>query len=178
MMGAVSNVLALVISIGALATAIITSLRQMRIMQGGNTLPTILEGFERSRSEDFRTARIYIAERLLLENNPEVGVSGLPLPARDYVQLIGGFFDDLGKLVAQGVIDEEVIIGAYAPVIEETWQRISYFAYGSRGACNSDTYVYFENLAALVRKRPPGEVYKKLGLLKESPRWTLPSRPE
>jgi hypothetical protein len=160
---------AFLVSVVAVIIAGASTYRQLKLMQGSNILPIILDGFERARSEDFRSARLFVRDDLLNQYETTLGISKLPADVRQKVQGVAGFFDDLAKMVAHGVVDESLIIGTYGTIIRESWKAVGPYAYSERSIHGSNTFVYFEDLAARTHRRPPPTVYRELGLLSFPP---------
>jgi hypothetical protein len=164
------NVAALAISLIALVVGVLLTVRQIQLARGGNHLPVVLETFKESRSRDWFEAQEYILTKLAQEYPADCGYCGLPAPIRDKVNVIGLFFDDLGKLVAHRVIDERLALGSYGPPIAFMWDALAPYVYEERQAHVPYFWVYFEDLAARMASVNPEVVYAKLGLCRRPPR--------
>jgi hypothetical protein len=151
-------------------TAIGLTLRQIRLARGANHLPVVLDAFLHSRSAAWLEAEDYVLTKLTDEHAADGGCRGLPLPARTHAFTIGLFYDDLGKLVAHGMIDQSLVIGSYGTPIVRLWDALAPYVYGERQTHTQGFWVYFEDLAVRTAETPPSRVYAKLGLRSRPPR--------
>ncbi|HEU5157152.1 MAG TPA: hypothetical protein VFU43_09155 [Streptosporangiaceae bacterium] len=165
-----NNLIALAISLTALVVSVFMTLRQLRLASGGNHLPVVLDAFKESRSPEWFEAHEYILKNLAEEHAPDCGWRGLPASARTQVSAIGLFFDDLGKLVAHGMIDERLVIGSYGTMIVRLWDALAPYVYAERQAYGLHFWIYYEDLAARVAATHPESVYAKLRMRSRPPR--------
>jgi hypothetical protein len=165
------SIAALVISVIALALTI----RQIHVARGANHLPVVLDTFRASRSSQWFEAQEYILNQLPVEHTAECGWRGLPQQVRDKVNTIGLFYDDLGKLVAHGIVGESLVIGSYGEPIVHLWDTLAPYVYKERQSCTPHFWVYFEDLAARTAKTQPKTLYAKLGLRQRRPSHGEPS---
>lgn len=157
------NLALTLISLGA----VLLALRQNRLSNGGNHLPVILEAFKEAHApdSDYLDAEKYILNNLAREHLVDCGITELPRePARRYVLSIGMFFDDLGKVVAHGMIHQDVVVGSFGPGIIPLWRALAPYVYEQRRTGSPNFWIYFEDLAVRATIRPNTDVYKKLGL--------------
>jgi hypothetical protein len=158
------NVAAITISILSLIVSALLALRQTRTAAAGYALPVILEIFDQFRSEEFFEARRYVYHRLNQEFDRPVAYTDLPAEALAKVRAVAGRYDDLGKLVAHGIVDEKLIVGANGTAVRRVWESVAPFVHEERRKHGVATWSYLEDLACRVRERPPREVYRELGL--------------
>lgn len=158
----VFNVATLVVSLVALVVSAIVGVRQIRLSDGGNQLPVVLEAFRESRAPGWLPANEYVLNTLATKCSPEHGHRGLPDEARVHTNAIGLFYDDLGKLVAHGVIDKDLVIGAYGTMIVRLWDALAPFVYTERRLYGLHFWIYFEHLAALTGQTDMDRVYRSL----------------
>jgi hypothetical protein len=163
--GIVESFAALIISIFALYLTI----RQIRLASGANHLPVVLDAFNASRSPQWFEAQEYILNKLPREHAAGCGWRDLPQQARDHVNTIGLFYDDLGKLVAHRMIRQNLVIGSYGEMIVHLWDVLAPYVYQERRAHMPHFWVYFEDLAARTAKTPPQAVYSQLRLHRRPP---------
>ncbi|WP_435863905.1 DUF4760 domain-containing protein [Streptomyces phaeochromogenes] len=163
------NLTSLSISLTALVVSILLTLRQIRLASGGNHLPVVLDAFRESRSVEWLAAEEYILTALTNDHATDCGCRGLPVPARTYADTIGLFYDDLGKLVAHGVIDQNLVIGAYGTNIVRLWDAVAPYVYADRRRHGRRYWSYFEDLAARTATTPPSAVYANLNLRSRPP---------
>ncbi|WP_131803738.1 hypothetical protein [Pseudofrankia sp. BMG5.36] len=163
-MSALLNFAAVVISLAALLASVLTARQQSRFSHGANIIPIIVEAFRETRQPEFTEARLYIYGRLSLEHDPASGILALPPDIVQYIQLVGIFYDDLGKLVAHKIIDGDLVIGSYGTGVTQTWAVLKPYIENERVRCRTNTFVYFEDLAIRISEREPADVYKRLGM--------------
>ncbi|MFE4581046.1 DUF4760 domain-containing protein [Streptomyces chartreusis] len=162
-LSAASTVLALAISVISLATSAVVSARQLRLANNSNVLPVVVELFRETRQPEFSRAIEYISLDLAREHSPDSGYRRLPEEPLRHVRLVSLFYDDVGKLVAHGVVDERLIIGSYGPNIVNMWEVLAPYFYRER-ELTTKAMVYFEDLAHRARVRPQARVHSELGL--------------
>lgn len=158
------DVLAIVISLAALTVSAVLALRQTRTAAAGYALPVVLEVFDQFRTPEFFTARQYVYHSLSKEFDPPVPLPDLPVEPQTTVRMVAGRYDDLGKLVAHGIIDEDLVIGSNGTAIRKVWRAVEPFVLLDRAENDATTWCYLEDLARRVERRPPRTVYEKLQL--------------
>lgn len=159
-----TNLLAIVISVVSLTLSVALAIRQNRTASAGYALPIVLEIFEQFRTPEFFNARQYIYDRLGNDFDPPVAYTDLPEDARAKVRIVAGRYDDLGKLVAHGIVSEELIIGSNGTAIRRVWESVAPFVLAERRKSDALTWRYLEDLAYRAARRPPKLVYAKIGL--------------
>lgn len=164
------NFITLAISVVALTTTMFLTLRQIRLATFANHLPVVLEAFKETRGEAWLDAEDYVLNRLASEHPADGGWHNLPEPARSHVTKIALFYDDLGKVVAHGVINQSLVIGSYGTNIVLLWDALAPYVYSDRHAHGTHSWVYFEDLAVRTASTHPQEVYRSLGLKYRRPR--------
>ncbi|MEV0675296.1 hypothetical protein AB0I60_02105 [Actinosynnema sp. NPDC050436] len=160
----------LTISLTALVVSMRLTVRQLRLTSGGNHRPVVLDAFRETRSPAWFEAQEYVLTELARDHEPSGGHRGLPEPARARASTIGLFLDDLGKLVAHGMVDQDLVIGAYGTNIMRLWDALAPYVYAERAAHGLHFWIYFEDLAARTAATPPEVVYAALRLQSRPPR--------
>ncbi|GAA0262535.1 hypothetical protein GCM10010492_74530 [Saccharothrix mutabilis subsp. mutabilis] len=164
------NLATLALSLTALAISILLTLRQLRLASGKIHLPVVLEAFKETRAAAWFEAQEYVLNELAEGHKPQDGYRGLPEHTRTHMNTIGVFYDDLGKLVAHGMIDQSLIIGAYGTNIVRLWDAVAPFVYAERRQHGLHFWIYFEDLAARTAAMHPEAVYADLRLRSRPPR--------
>jgi hypothetical protein len=100
------NTLAVGTSFIALLASALLAHRQVKVVAHGNAVPVIVELFREVQTSDFLKATKYIRNRLRSEHSIDLGVNALPEEALSCVLRVCGLYEDIGKLVAFGIIDE------------------------------------------------------------------------
>ncbi|ORT58875.1 hypothetical protein BKD26_17050 [Streptomyces sp. CB03238] len=123
----------------------------------------VTQMFKETREPEFSQAIEYISTRLAAEHSPENGYRRLPPEAKGHIRRISLFYDDVGKLVAHGVVEERLIIGSYGLNIVNMWDVLAPYVYRER-MLTTKAMLYFEDLAARAKARPMAEVHAQIGL--------------
>ncbi|MGH1556471.1 DUF4760 domain-containing protein [Streptomyces sp. L7] len=159
------NVAALLVSVGALLVSGAASYRQLRPAAHANTLPVLVELFREHRSDYPAEARWFVHQEL-----PGRDVSEGLHSLRD----LAWFYDNLGALVAHGIVDIDPVSGYLGGSVISTWEsmapliaahRVRRRAAGRDG--DAEWQGYYENLYHLIKKKPPAAVRNRLE------RWSL-----
>jgi len=117
------EVAALVLSLVALVVSGAVSWRQLRLAQHANTLPVLVDLFREHRSVDLARARQFVHEELP-GCDVSAGLGGLPEGSRDLVRELAWFYDNLGALVAHGVIDIAPVFGYLGGSVISVWESL------------------------------------------------------
>ncbi|KOV74985.1 hypothetical protein ADL01_17505 [Streptomyces sp. NRRL WC-3618] len=164
MTSSIFNTLALVFSLIALVISLHSARREAKDARRANLLLFVGEFGRRARSPEFKEAQLYI-DTSMAQHNPALGISRLPDPAREHVQLVGGFYSDLGALVVGGVIDEERAVSMHYTGIKDTWRALEPFVKQERNILRARDaggfWISFEHLAAYTEKVPYSVLAKK-----------------
>ncbi|MCZ2807590.1 hypothetical protein O2W18_20990 [Modestobacter sp. VKM Ac-2983] len=158
----------IVISLIALAVSVLSSRRALRATRASHSLTVVTDVLDRLHEPQYADAVKKVREGGFLEGiDPDGGYDAMPGDKRALALWLTEYFDDLGKLVAYGVIDEDLVLGSYGNSIDRSWTTLRGFIYAQRRFNGTQFNSYFEHLAQLARKRPPAIIHKKLGLLKD-----------
>lgn len=155
------EIAAVVVSVVALGVSGFASVRQLRLTAHANALPVLVDLFREHRSAQLARARQVVFEQSSTWD-PSAGLDGLPESERDLVRELAWFYDNLGSLVAHGVVDIEPVSGYLGGSVISVWERMEPLVQAERvkraGTDLPDPdrwQVYFENLYHLVRDTPP-----------------------
>lgn len=173
----VLNMLALGTSFIALLASALLAHRQVKVATHGNTVPIIVEFFREGREPTFLEASQYILKRLEAEHSTDLGVKSLPEDALLHVLRVGGWYEDVGKLVVFGILDESIAIGSVGIGIERTWEVMRPYIYKERELSKSQFWIFFEDLAYRCSINPPRKVRAALGLRQFSDDASAPDQP-
>ncbi|MFE6398923.1 DUF4760 domain-containing protein [Streptomyces alboflavus] len=154
------EIAALVVSVVALMMSVSVSFRQLRLTQHANTLPVLVDLFREHRSVRLARARQVVHERLPALDL-SAGLDGLPEDERELVRELAWFYDNLGALVAHGVVDVEPVSGYLGGSVISVWEGMRPLVEAERAKRARNTMPdpnrwqeYFENLYLLVRENP------------------------
>lgn len=169
------EIAALVVSVLALGVSGAVSLRQLRLTEHANTLPVVVDLFREHRSVRLARARTFVHEELP-ECDLSLGLAGLPEEGRDLVRELAWYYDNLGALVAHGVVDIEPVSGYLGGSVISVWEHMEPLVAVERARRGQSALPdpnrwqeYFENLYHLVRETPAEQARARTQL------WRLPS---
>lgn len=167
------NIAALLVSVVALLVSGAASYSQLRLAKHANTLPVLVELFREHRSDHLAEARRFVHQELPRRDISE-GLDSLSSEEAKKVRDLAWFYDNLGALVAHGVVDIDPISGYLGGSVISTWESMRPLIVAHRArrmAAGRDDGAqwqgYYENLYQLVRLHPPAAVRNRLD------RWSL-----
>lgn len=128
-----------------------------------HVLPIVIQLFRETREPEFSKAIEYISTRLTAEHPSDQGYRALPSEVKRDIRRVSLFYDDVGKLVAHGVVEESLIIGSYGLNIVNMWDVLAPYIYKER-ILTAKAMLYFEDLAARAKARPMESVHSRLRL--------------
>jgi hypothetical protein len=158
------TVLALVVSLVALAISSIISWRQLRSMKSANHLPVAIELLTR----DYGKPEFQRQERTMMEQLPSI-VPAIPISALpealyiDTLQVIN-FYDSMGILVAFGSVDENLVLATINYRIRRIWQTLEPFVRAERELRQGPFLDFLEDLAARANAVDPQQLHDRLRL--------------
>ncbi|WP_196942741.1 DUF4760 domain-containing protein [Streptomyces sclerotialus] len=168
------EVAALIVSLVALGVSGAVSWRQIRLSEHANMLPVVVDLFREHRTVRLGQARTFVHEELP-SCDLSLGLAGLPQEGRDLVRELGWYYDNLGALVAHGVVDVEPVSGYLGGSVISVWEHMEPLVAVERakraqnGLPDPNRWQeYFENLYHLVREAPAERVRARSRL------WRLP----
>lgn len=150
---------AVIISILAVATSIFLGWRALTLDRHSNSMPVLIEMFREHRSKQLADAREFIYYNLA-DYDPSQGLSVLPEEKQNLVRDLAWFYDNLGALVAHGVIDVSPVSGYLGQSVLLYWEKIQPLVEAERKKRN-ESYdpqrwqIYFENLYYLIQQQSP-----------------------
>ncbi|MBC2904713.1 DUF4760 domain-containing protein [Streptomyces cupreus] len=168
------EIAAVVVSVVALGVSGAASLRQLRLTAHANAVPVLVDLFREHRSVQLAMARHVVYARLP-SRDLSAGLDGLPGSERDLVRELAWFYDNLGALVAHGVVDIEPVSGYLGGSVISVWERVEPLVQAERAKRARNNLPdpnrwqeYFENLYYLVRETPPEQARAQTDM------WRLP----
>jgi hypothetical protein len=174
------NLGALTFSLVALITSTAIALRQSKIMQHSNLLPILTELFDQFRSPDFKQHFKYVRTELREKYPPgTVDLDSLPEAAERHVTPVADFYQLVGMLVANKIIDDLLVASYMGRSALLAWSNLEPYIQTARKNRNDPNFFFFfEHLASLVAKYPPARINKLLKLSKVAPSDIPPATPE
>lgn len=144
--------------------ALVYSVQQVHLMRRQNLLPVALDFFREARTPEWFVARDWVIKHLAEECSPDLGVSGLPEPAREHVRKLGFFYDNLGVFVSYRVVEEDLVLGFFGVGMNEVWAIVYPFIRREEEIRKMQYMVFFNDLVVRFRERSPADIYRKRGL--------------
>src|ERR1041384_7629454 len=95
---------ALAISIVALTTSVLLGWRALMLSRQSNTMPVLIDLFREHRSDRLASARQFVHHQLG-DYDLTKGLSELPEEKQTLVRELAWFYDNLGALIAHGIVD-------------------------------------------------------------------------
>jgi hypothetical protein len=163
--------IALGISLATAAVGYVFGRRQALTARQANQVPVLVDLFREHRSEKLATTREFLRAFNPDELDAGLGLAALPEDKRASVRELMWFYDNLGVLVAHGIIDLGPVAGYLGGSVIAYWDKLAPLIAGEREqrrrAATPDPdrwQEYFENLAVLVRDRGPEQARRDLPL--------------
>jgi hypothetical protein len=100
------GIVALAVSAASLGISTFLALRQAALLKGSNLLPVAMELLVEFRNAEFHDRYRFVVEKLREEYEPELGISGLPEPARCAALDIAYYFQTFAVLEGFGIVHE------------------------------------------------------------------------
>jgi hypothetical protein len=166
------SIVALVVSVIALGLSGYLTYRQLRLSRQANSLPVLVDMFREHRNRDLREARHFIFNHLD-EYDVTGGLDGLPRDKQLLVSDLAFFYDNLGALVAYGIVDPEPVAGYLGGSVILVFDKLRPLISAERARRQklSDPkrwQIYFEYLYQTVKAHNPERDRNKLH------NWNLP----
>jgi hypothetical protein len=161
------SLVAAAISIASVLIAVVAlvySARQVQLMRRQNLLPVALDFFREARTPEWFVARDWIIKHLAAEYSPDLGVSGLPEPAREHVRKVGFFYDNLGVFVAYRVVEENLVLDFFGVGMNEVWAIVEPFIRREEQIRKMHYMAFFNDLVVRFRQRSQVGIYRQRGL--------------
>ena len=160
-----ATLISLCLSGSALVVSVYTNARSVRATRASQSLTVIKDIFGQRHDPEFVAAMAAVrSPEFATDIDPAGGVSGLPDGARAAAERLIVFYDDLGKLVAHGIIDEDLVIGAYGAGARWAWDALAPFIVAQRVLNETNYNIYFQDLALRTARNPPAAVHARLRL--------------
>jgi hypothetical protein len=168
-------VASLTLSVLATLVSSLIAVRQSKLMRHTNLVPVVVDMFRDFRDPEFKVHMGYVQHSLWKEyDHATAGTSELGEEARSHVAPVMNFFNTIGLLVAQGVIDGSVPSSSMGGSILRAWSRIGPFIRTERAHRKDPNYsIYFEDLAVRALRLPPSKLKKRLGMRSMPLHWEM-----
>jgi hypothetical protein len=125
-----------------------------------DSMPVLVDLFREHRSARLAAAREFVHVELP-KHDVSAGLIGLPEDERILVRDLAWYYDNLGALVAHGVVDIAPVSGYLGGAVLKVWEDLHPLVEAERGkrvdrgADPQRWQIYFENLYHLVKAEPP-----------------------
>jgi hypothetical protein len=166
MFGDVMNVIAVVASFAALTVSAWLAIRQLRYARHANHLPFAAEMLREFRDPTFIRAQCYIEQELAKDCDPSLGISGLPLEAKEKVTHVASFYQSVAALAVFDIVDREKIVFMLGRRALCSWNFLAPYIQAERSTLSPGATLYslFEDLAARAAVSNNSEMVRRLDL--------------
>jgi len=151
----------LAIAIAALivaAIAALISVRQLREATKANAFPAAVDLFREYRNREMVAARRLLSQELPAPENAKA-IRDLPDDVAQAALKVSHYLDNLGVLVAHGLLQPELAAGFLGDSTLRLWQQLEPFIVRERALRSPNAYLqYFEHLAATLHEVQPMRV--------------------
>jgi hypothetical protein len=120
-----TSIVAIALSVVALAISTWLALRQGLLSKRANHMPAYLHLLSEFRSREFNDHYLYVCEKLTREHGAELGISGLPENAREAIYDIAYYYQTFAILVLTRIVDEDIILAFLHWRIVRVWDAIA-----------------------------------------------------
>lgn len=152
------NVVAIVVSVAALATSTYIALQHQTLQKAANFTPSYMQLIRQLQTMEFHDHYEYVTRRLAIEHDPELGISGLPDDARRAVYDITYFFYGFAMLHLFDALDDQVF-PTMAHRVAAVWEAIAPYVERERELGLSGLYLrVLEEFAKEAKSLPPESV--------------------
>jgi hypothetical protein len=156
---------ALAISVAAVILSCLLGIRTLTLARQANAMPMLVDLFTEHRGARLSEARRFVY-RYLSSADVTNGLDSLPDEARELVRELGCFYDNMGALVAHGIVDVDAVSGYLGGAIVPVWEAMMPLVEAERARRTvhydpSRWQAYFENLYLLVKNQPPDQARKR-----------------
>jgi hypothetical protein len=165
-LGLAVNLIAVLISISAIALSSLFAVHQLRSMRRSDDTLVAIELLTREcRTNEFLESEEFVCHELS-KNPPGGGVSGLPSEFRRHVTRVGLYYTSLGVLSVFGGLQEKMVISLMPSRVRRAWFALEPYIMEER-ALQSPTYLsYFEHLVCMIAEADLAEIHQDLKLRK------------
>lgn len=142
--------MALVTSVAALAVAVLSSFRQLRMAHLTNQLPVMVELFRDYRSYQFLAMEESLWKELR-DLDPKVGFSGLPSSIRGTAYEVCNYYQTISYLSSLRITDNGIAILPTHYRVLKTWNAVEPFILQER-LLRDDSLAFFNIFELFVEK--------------------------
>jgi hypothetical protein len=150
------SIIALSVSLASATASGVLATRQFRHSKRVVHFPAVADLLAEFRKAEFHDRYDYVVNRLAAEHSPDLGILGLPEPAKSAVLDIAFYFQTFASLRGFGILDETKHLGNLYMRIVEVWMAIQPFAMAERersSGANRHTLAVLQNYAERLAQR-------------------------
>jgi hypothetical protein len=158
------SITALVVSLAAVVGGYYFGLRQAVTSRQANQIAALVDLFAEHRSETLTKGRAFVCGDGIASCDLKAGLDGVPSEYRRAVVELMWFYDNLGVLVAHGIVDLDPIAGYLGGSLVNSWTALAQLVEVERQTREGGWQEYFENLNMLVMEKGPAKARTQLKL--------------
>lgn len=151
------GVAALTVSLLALMASTFLTFRQVRIMREANYIPVVVELTSAYRSITLYDDTVYVTTRLKAEHDPELGISGLPEPARAALLNVAYYYQSFSWLIDAKILRKEATLDTIHERIILTWPIIEPYVATERKKFPGPILSMLENMYKKLASKSTGQ---------------------
>lgn len=149
------------IAVAALIVAVVAafiSVRQLREATRANAFPAVVDLFREYRSREMVAARRLLALELPSPEDAQA-IRNLPDDVAQAALKVSHYLDNLGVLIAHGLLKPELAAGFLGDSTVRLWRQLEPFVIQERALRSPNAYLqYFEHLATTLHDVQPTRV--------------------
>ncbi|MFI7546753.1 hypothetical protein [Actinoplanes sp. NPDC049599] len=160
------NLIAVLISVSAVAASSLFAVHQLRSMRRSNETLVAIELLTREcRTTEFLESEEFVVNELR-KHSPEGGIGALPADARRHVSRIGLYYGSLGFLAVFGGIQEKMVVSLMPWRARRSWFALEPYIMVERTLRSPTHFAYFEHLVCMIAEADLAEIHEGLRLRK------------
>jgi hypothetical protein len=164
--GLAVNLLAVLISVSAIAASSLFALRQLRSMRRSDDMVVTIELLTREcRTTEFMQSEDYVLHELP-KTPPDGGIGALPAEARQHVSRVGLYYSSLGFLAVFGGLQEKMVVSLMPWRVRRAWFALEPYVMAERAVRSPTHFSFFEHLVCMVAEADLAEIHQSLQLRK------------
>ncbi|GAA4928816.1 hypothetical protein HD597_004400 [Nonomuraea thailandensis] len=151
------NLVALFVSVTAVAISGIFALRQIRTAEHANHIPVVIDLLTEFRSLKFNEDYYYVCNDLCAQHDPRLGISGLPEDAKEAVYSVAYYFQTFASLIAMRVVDKRATMTLLYRRVVQVWGALEPYVLREReirGTEGAWLFRILESLAGEAKRMP------------------------
>ncbi|MFI5838837.1 hypothetical protein ACIA8K_03865 [Catenuloplanes sp. NPDC051500] len=159
------SIIGLALSVVAIIVSSWTAVRQMIITRKSSNLQATTDVLiAQFGDRTFQADQRYVVTRLREEHDPQLGIDALPEPATAKAWNVGFMYENLGIMLAFGLVDRRIILSIGNYRLRQVWEALAPYIETERRMRGAPFLNFFENAYVQARETEPTDIYHRLSL--------------